>query len=114
MPELVELMEREDVLFVRCEDWPNGNCPDSGLKEFFQKMIDEEGQIRKNLAPKEIAGFNAVCGRCDIALETYEKKCPVCGGTSLSVPEIPMIELDTLKIYYYTCDSCRRELYLYK
>jgi hypothetical protein len=97
-------------IFWNCEGWLFESCRNglpnntrSGSAGFFDSDAHRNGN----------GEWDAVCESCDAPLEIFHKRCPVCLGRKLFVPDIAYYEVDSLGIYNYTCEGCGRSLYAY-
>jgi hypothetical protein len=99
-------------IFRSCEKWYAGICPNECVRNSFYRSVGEIDSL-PGIHPLDLDKLNRICAACDIPLEIQKKECPVCGGHISQNADIPIMELDSLKIYNYQCNACSRELFSY-
>jgi hypothetical protein len=99
-------------IFRSCEKWHTEICWNELIRtSFFQTENEAGASLRTPF--QDMEELNNVCTACDVPLEIIKRECPVCGGYVFQDADIPMMEVDTLKIYNYWCSNCSRELFSY-
>jgi hypothetical protein len=105
-------MKRAKGLFRSCENWEYGNCKKGLSPEVFHTTSGvKTGQADGAQLTREL---NKLCLGCRNPLQIRDKKCPACLSTDLRIPDIYLIEVDSLRVYNFVCQKCGRELYLYR
>jgi uncharacterized protein with PIN domain len=99
------------ALFTICDAW--SRCWNESLQDLYERKIIK-GENFKWPTARQLEKLDEICSSCKHFLEIKEAECPVCGGTVVMIPDLPIpskTKENPGTQYFYRCINCKRHLY---